>query len=254
MRSLVTAFLLVVPVLAEEPVCRAHRVVDLRGGLWPAALAHVRAAAAGAEIGLERDGLVLSAAPAVHDRVARAIEEARESLGRRVTVEVHVVKLKEPGDVASVPAREIDRFLRARCERIATHVLECPTLQRVTAVFRREITYLGDFDLEVGGGSVRISDPIVEVAEETWTVNLKPVLAGGKVRVAADFSIKEIRRPIPEFQTLLAGDLPATIQLPEERSAAVSREATCHPDAFVAVDLGDSTVALLRATVAPKDE
>lgn len=237
----------------EEPLWRAHDVDDLTDGLWPAALAHVNAAAGGVEIGLERDGLVLRAPPAVHDRVALAIEEARESLGKDVTVEVHVVKLKESGDVGEVPVRELDAFLRYRCDRIATHVLECPALQRVTAAFTREVIYMADFMAEVSNGPVRISEPTAEVAEETWAIKLRPVLAGGDVRVTADFSIKEVRRPIPEFRTLLAGDLPAWIQLPEERSAAVSREVTCPPDGFVAVDLGDSTVALLRATVAPQD-
>ncbi len=240
----------------EDPIVRVYDVADLKAQevWWAVAMARVKAAAAGVQIREEQDTLVVAAPAAIHEKIAKELTSLREALGVVVTLDLKLAKLEGGTGVASVPAEEIEAFLKdKRAERLA-----CPSItlwngQRGSLSVLRQVSCVGDFELDVDGQGNVIADPIVSTLDHGIRANLRPFAVGQSIHVAVDASVFEVKEPMAEVELPLPLAAPVKVQVPETTTRSVARLVECKTDAFAVIDLGGGVVLFLRAILGKAD-
>ena len=116
---------------------------------------------------------------------------------------------------------EVEAVLRAVEKSERREVLTEPTLmvsntQRATSTFANQVSYVGDFDVEIAQAA-SIADPIVRVARDGVYLDVRPVVSADRRFIYVDVrpTVATLVRPIPSFQTSLGTGSPVTMQLPE---------------------------------------
>jgi len=240
----------------DDPIVRVYDVADFKAqDVWRAvAMTRVNAAAAGAEVRAEKDSLVVAAPAATHEKIAKELTSLREALGVVVTLDLKLAKLEGGTGVASVPAQEIEAFLKEkRAERLA-----CPSItlwngQRGSLSVLRQVSYVGDFELSVDGQGNVTADPAVSTLDDGVRANLRPFAVGPSIRVAVDVAISEVKEQMSEVELPLPLATPVKVQVPETTTRSVARLVECKTDAFAVIDLGGGLVLFLRAILGKAD-
>jgi hypothetical protein len=126
-------------------------------------------------------------------------------------------------------------------------------LQRASLATKNETTYVKDFTVTKKDGAF-IADPVLDtVWDGNETVLTATFLADGTMGIVCESTVQELQRPIPTFDTKIAGStLPVTIQLPETTVVHL-RQTSIVADGDVAVhaakrDDGTYLVALVSVT------
>jgi hypothetical protein len=134
--------------------------------------------------------------------------------------------------------------------------------QRANISVLNQLSYIQDYDVEVGMGGSRIADPIVGTVQEGVVVESLPTVSADRKYVTIELNVtsSNVLKPIKEFKTKLAtGDKEVTIQIPEVR-VLKSRQSLTVPDdgyALLNLDAGGGEnddrrlLVLVHATVLP---
>ena len=131
--------------------------------------------------------------------------------------------VRRKGKVASVDPAALG--CRIECWAKAGHV-EPVTAPRVTAYAGQkatisvleQISYVADFEAEVGRGGHQIADPVVQTIQAGVLLDVTGTPRGSGVDLDAAFTWSEVKRPMETYETThLAGGAKVTIQIPEMR-------------------------------------
>ncbi|MHC5011236.1 MAG: hypothetical protein ACYTG6_09830, partial [Planctomycetota bacterium] len=137
----------------------------------------------------------------------------------------------------------------------ASQVVSAPRLttydgQRANISMLEQVSYVQDYDVEVGEGGEFTASPVIGTVQDGLVLELVPHLRDdGAVDLEIALTLAELIRPIPEFETTLGGRT-LTIQLPELRVQKVDHEALI-PDAgwLVLGGFGDGEAGVRLALV-----
>lgn len=151
----------------------------------------------------------------------------------------------EPATAVLAPSPVTDAFLfrlrqRAEVEQLQGAELLCVLLQQADVFAGEQISYVRDFEVEVGKPGTEpafIANPVVDTVEAGVRLSCTAApLDGGQLGLDIACSVAEVPRPITTVQTTLAGSTqPVSIQLPRQRMAR----------ARAAIELSRGQVALL---------
>jgi hypothetical protein len=195
-----------------------------------------------------RDGaLVVAAAPAVQERIAKDLKEVRDAFSKFVRIDLRVATMARPPGVASVPDGELEAFLKERqAETAIAPSIVCRNGDSASIETVREVSYVRDFGVVLDGSGRAVADPEVATVREGVTARLRPFVVGESVRVVCSVDVTEVLRPLRTVKLPLPLALPLEVQVPETTTASATRLVECAPGAWTVVDLG-SHVILLRA-------
>jgi hypothetical protein len=235
----------------DDPLVRVYDLADLKthDNWYALAMVRVKDAAAGAEVRPEGDALVVVAPAAVQEKVARELETIRESFGRLVGMEVRFLRVEGGLGVASVAAEKLDALLEQRkAEAVAAPKVTCYNGQQASISVARQLSYVRDFTFTADNEGNVTADSVVDTLPDGVTANLRPFIAEGKVRVAADVTVAEVADRMPEIDLPLPLAVPAKIQFAEGTTRSVRKLVDCAPGEYAVLDLGGGCVVLIRAT------
>ena len=152
----------------------------------------------------------------ISTRFVKATERAARSLRLLGTV-------RRPGDEPRYDPAALERRLRCweragHAERVSEPRLSVYPGQKANLSLLTPVTYIEDFDLELGMGT-HIADPVIQTIQEGLVVECTASLAPRGVTLAASLSLAAVKRPIDEVETTLAsgGSQKVRIQVPEVR-------------------------------------
>jgi hypothetical protein len=235
----------------DEPLVRIFDVADLkRDDTWYAlAMIKVKAAAKGGEVRAEGKCILVTGPAAVQEKVAKELEAIRADFGRLVEMEVRLVKAEGGLGVTSVSAGKLDALLKERkAEAMAGPTLTCHNGQRASISVVRQVSSVSDFKFTTDVEGNVTGDPVVDTLPDGIMAKLRPFIAEGKVRVAAEVTVAEVAEQMPEIDVPLPLAVPARIQFAEGTTRSVRKLVDCAPGEWAVLDLGGGRVALIRAT------
>ena len=140
---------------------------------------------------------------------------------------------------------------------LLTPRLSMRPLQRGNLAMLTQTSYVKDFTL-VRQGDTLVADPIVGVVHDGSTTDVIATwLPDGMLGLSCHVTIEELQKPIPQFETTLAKDLPpVTIQLPRVTGVRLQQTAVLGKDSMVvlAAQRADGTwlCATVRAAAMPR--
>lgn len=239
------------------PVVRIHDVADLKdeGAWWAAAFARVRVVAQGAKVELQNNNIVVVAPVAVQEKIAKELSVVREAFGTLLHLDLRVLKIEGGLDVASLPLEKLEGLVKEkRAEVLAAPSLVCHNGQDVSVSVLKQISYLSDFDVTLDGQGNVTADPVVATLQDGVTANLRPLLVGQEIRVAADISVTEVAGQMTEVELPLPLPIPVKVQVPESTTRSVRKLVACKPGAYAVIDLGGGQAVLIRATRLQEEE
>ncbi len=161
------------------------------------------------------------------------------------TVGTQVMRTR-PGHVVDVddPLARLEGWVRGGDVTIlASPRIACLDGQTASMEIGRQISYVADFDVEVGMGEF-ICDPVIEVVWDglaakftAWSTEASGMEDGG-IHVGLNVVISDVEEPMGTFTTTLgAGTSPVTIQIPSFVKTEFSR--------LIVVEDGESTLVRL---------
>lgn len=230
----------------------ADAVADLlRGNLDPDSWEHPRN-----RLEAQGDLLLVTHAPAMHDRIAGFLRTLAESRAGGVRVEAALVtpdaalrdlfRGSEPP-----PAERVDAWLAAAGARVlACAAVGARNLQEVSAWAGRTVPYLGDYEVEVAE-EAKIPDPIPGLAREGFALDVRPRLGpeGTTVTLLLAPEWTSVVRPFRTFETPHGA-----VELPDTTHASLRTEVEVPAGRYAALALGtdaSGSAAWLLVRAAP---
>lgn len=239
----------------DENVIQLYDLADLKEideAWWAVAISRARSAAQGGNVALKEKVLVVSAPPAVQEKVGKEIAEVRKAFEHVVVLDVRVARIEGGAGGAAVPLDRIDAFLKEKgATDLSKPTLVCWNGQAASLEVTREISYVSDFDVALDGVGDVTADPVVSTIRDGLSAKLRPIAHGQGVRVVAELSVTDVAAPMPEVELPYPLGNPLKVQAPESTTCSVTRLVECSPDAFTVVAVGGPWVVLLRATLRP---
>lgn len=105
---------------------------------------------------------------------------------------------------------------------VMPRVLTLP-LSRTTIHTGRQVSYIKDFEVEVGKPNVVHGNPVIGVVRDGMLLTCDTaILERGTVGIGFDFQISELVLPIPTFTTTIGVGNKVTIQLPQVKTARIA--------------------------------
>ena len=244
---------------SKDAMLQVYAIRDLKEDKlsWAAALARLQEL--DAVVREQRSGvLIVQATKEVHAQVAKQLAESRRRLSRVVQVESSVVELPEGTEMPRGLAKgEFETWIRKTGAKVTRlPALTCRNGQRVEVTATRIISYIADFDVEVGQGTFS-ADPIVETLPRGITLEVRPLASedGESVQLGIDVRSSEVKLPMGETKLEVPLGRTVAIQTPESRLIEVRTSRRVRGGASTVVDLGtgmDGIRRMLVVTPTPK--
>jgi hypothetical protein len=237
---------------APAAVVRIFDVRDLLDcGEWGRLVAArlKRVGGAGAALDEARGTLVVRAPEGALADVERELHALRSALSRFATVSFRVVRvgtgLEWP--TGPIPAAEVAPLLaQPGIETVCAPNLVCRNGDEASIVVAREVSFVSDFDVEVGQESF-VADPIVSTANEGITIRIRPSIEGKAVRLALTAEVSELPQPLPTLAIPVPFASPLEIQVPCGRTFRTTALLRCEEGLVSVVDLGGEFRLLVEA-------
>lgn len=157
----------------------------------------------GADIQPKNMRLFVRTIPRVHGKIARMLAWARAAADRRVSVEVHVVPVGDADAALLTNALELtaDEAQRLLAQPLAAVSLAGFDGQLLGGRAGREISYLGDYEVEIADGAA-IADPVARKVFSGCTAEVLPCLDDGEGAILhCELEISRVAEPLPVHPT-----------------------------------------------------
>lgn len=227
---------------AADAVVELYDVRDLRtdGIAWAATWAKLRELDA---VLREQKGgvLVVRASKEVQHRIADVLVAARRASAQAVDLTARIVQLLDgvacPDHVASEELAKWLDALGVTPEELPQ--VTCTTGRTSEIVEMRTISYVADFDIEVGQGQF-IADPVVKTVPKGIAIRVRPLVPPDRksVELLLDVRFGDLKLPLEEKTIDLPVGQPIKIQTPEARAVRVMTSRRVKPGDACVVDLG----------------
>jgi hypothetical protein len=227
---------------AADAVVQFYDVRDLQADdkAWAATWARLREL--DAVLREQRKGvLVVRASKDVHDRIAETLVTARRAAALAVRVAARIVRLPE---LAACPRLVAKNELAGWLESLEGAPVELPEITCTNGrtseiVEMRTISYVADFEIEVGQGQL-IADPVVRTVPKGIGINVRPLVTrgGNAVDLLLDVRFGDLELPLDEKTIDVPEGRPVRIQAPEARAVRVMTSRLVKPGDGCVVDLG----------------
>lgn len=203
----------------------------------------------GATLDEARGTLVVRAPEGTLEGVERELQALRSALSRFATVSFRLLRVGKDAEWPSgpIPAAEVASLLAAPgAEVVSSPNLVCRNGDEASIVVAREVSFVSDFDVEVGQESF-VADPIVSTANEGITIRIRPSIEGKSVRLALTAEVSELSQPLPTLAIPVPLASPLEIQVPCGRTFRTTALLRCEEGLVTVVDLGGEFRLLVEA-------
>ncbi len=199
---------------------------------------------------VDRGALVVNTTAEGQAKIRALLEELRRVRSRIVTVATKILRTRGPiapmlpdgGTLFLTPAKALRLVtgLGEKARVVTSPTLSCWDGQRATISALTQVSYIGDFEVEVTTDGSAVANPIVATLDEGVTVSLKPVVStdGKSVTLLVETTLCTVRRPIEKVEVLLGPGTKVSIQVPEQVRRSWRRALTMPLGGSALIDLG----------------